>query len=247
MKKVTAAPLLLLFLFAISSWADVYTVGSSTPSFASGTYHTTGEIPNNLTAPFGSNNPCGIDSNSGPNCDATWTFTYTPYTTVTSASITLGILGLDSATTGHQVALFSMTNGAGEDFTATFENVAEPVSDGGAGTEVSGRSTCPNPGNPGHTLNGCAEYNIYTFDFTSPAALTTLEGGAATFHLELNGSGYSLFGTHQTTDNGATLDFSSLNIQGSRGTPPPPMPEPTTLILLGTGLSGLSVVRRFRK
>src|SRR5882724_11696324 len=68
--------------------------GTPGGTFANGTFTTIGTIPNS-TGVFGANHPCGADSNTGANCSASWSFSYSSFSSVTSASVTLGLLGLD--------------------------------------------------------------------------------------------------------------------------------------------------------
>ena len=220
-----------------SAWGDSFRLGNpqlvasgtGAPggTFANGTFTTSGTIPTS-TAPFGSNNPCGADNNNASpgNCNTSWTFNYAAYTSVTSASITLGLLGLDSANTGNQVALFKLTNGGGFDFTAAFNLQSE-------NTNISGRANCVVNG---VSLTKCPEYNIYQIDITDPNALAALESGSATFHFTMAGPGTGAFGS--TTYNGAILDFSELDITGTSA----PAPEPSSITLLapGVGIAGLA-------
>lgn len=219
-------------------WADSFRLGNPqlVPSgigapggtFANGTFTSAGSIPTS-TAPFGGNNHCGGDSNlaSVGNCNTSWTFNYSAYTSVTSASITLGLIGLDSANAGNQVASFMLTNGGGFDFTAAFNLQSE-------NTNISGRASCVVNGN---TVNNCPEYNIYQIAITDSNALAALESGSATFDFTMAGPGTGAFGS-TTTYNGATLDFSELDITGTAA--PTPEPSSITLLVSGAGFAGLA-------
>jgi len=170
-------------------------------------------------APF--NTFCGSDISS--NCSATWTFNYTipAGDTITGATLTLGILDIDSAATGNQIASFTLDGT--DDLTALLNAVSEGIN-GGLGS--------PN-----------SYYDVLTI--TIPGAdFTDLGSGAATFALTLAGPGLGTLGN--TTYNGAGLDFSTLDITatppssgGGGGTP---MPEPATWALLGLGLLALVAV-----
>ena len=165
----------LFFLFSLSAlsicsvslaWADSFRLGNpqlvasgtgaAGGTFANGTFTTSGTIPTS-TAPFGSNNPCGADNNNASpgNCNTSWTFKYSAYTSVTSASVTLGLLGLDSVSAGNPVQAFTLTNGGGFDFTAAFNSLTQSNPSGRGNCVVSGKS-----------LTNCLEYNIYEIDIT---------------------------------------------------------------------------------
>lgn len=232
--------LTLLFVFPLQQgWADSFRLGNpelvasgtGAPggTFANGTFTTSGTIPTS-TAPFGSNNPCGADTNNASpgNCNTSWTFNYSAYTSVTSASITLGLLGLDSANPGNQVASFMLTNGGGFDFTAAFNLQSE-------NSNVSGRGNCVVNG---VSLTNCPEYNIYQINITDPNALGALVGGTATFHFTMAGPGTGPFGL--TTYNGAILDFSELDITGTTA----PVPEPSSIVLLASAAGCAGFARR---
>ena len=236
---------LVVGLFCLQTvWADSFRLGNPqlVPSgeigvpggtFANGTFTTSGTIPTS-TAPFGRNNPCGADSNNASpgNCNTSWTFTDGAYTSVTSASITLGLLGLDSANPGNQVASFKLVNGGGFDFTAAFNALSE-------GTNVSGRGNCVVNN---VSLTNCPEYNIYQINIIDAGALAALAGGSAKFSFTMAGPGTGPFGL--TTFNGATLDFSELDITGTQGTPS--VPEPSSLALLASGMGCMAGMARRR-
>lgn len=161
------------------------------------------------TAPF--NAFCGSDTAS--NCATSWNFTYTipAGDTITGATLTLGILDIDSKATGNQVATFTL-NGT-DDLTGLLDTVSEAASS-------------PN-----------SFYNVLSI--TIPGLdLTDLSGGSATFALTLTGPGLGVLGT--TPFNGAGLDFSTLDITATPGsTTPPPVPEPATWVFLLTGIAAI--------
>ena len=142
-------------------------------------------------APF--NMFCGSDT-TGPNCSATWTFHYAvPSFTIYGASLTLGILDIDSAAPGNQVASFTL-NGS-YDLTSVLNTASEGLNGGTGAPEK--------------------QYDVLTI--TIPASdFAALAGGSATFALTLQGPGLAtptmLNPTGRTPFNGAGLDFSTLNI-----------------------------------
>jgi hypothetical protein len=143
-------------------------------------------------APF--NMFCGSDT-TGPNCSATWTFNYAvPSFTIYGASLTLGILDIDSAAPGNQVASFTL-NGS-YDLTSVLNAASEGLN-GGTGAPDK-------------------QYDVLTI--TIPASdFAALAGGSATFALTLQGQGLAvpttLNPTGLTRFNGAGLDFSTLDIE----------------------------------
>jgi PEP-CTERM motif len=216
MKKIQFVALLglaTLLLCVRPAMADAISSDIGTQHFTSGNSVTTGAF---LTAVAGQPAPfnafCGSDITS--NCSTSWTFNYTVPVgdTITGATLTLGILDIDSAAAGSQIASFSLNGG---DSLTTFLSAAAEGLNGGAGA--------PN-----------SQYDVLTI--TIPAAfLVDLSGGTATFALALQGPGLGILGP--TTFNGAGLDFSDLNITATPGTT---VPEPATLMLLGFGLLALT-------
>ena len=237
MKGCTRVAILLALILSLPAWADIITDGNATPSFTNGTFHVSATTPSS-TAPFGGNHPCGADSLSvtNSNCNATWTFGFSTFTTVTSATLTLGLSGLDSSQPGVQEAAYTIN---GFSLLSDLTSLAEPVVDGGTGANVSGRASCTSNG---VLVANCPEYNIYTITITDAGALASLEGGSATVNLQLQGFGWILLGggtLHESTWNGATLDFSTLDVEGTQGTTNP-VPEPSTTVLLLTGVAGFA-------
>jgi hypothetical protein len=172
------------------------------------------------SAPF-DGNYIGADVTANDNFAATWTFTYAKITdTLTSGTFTLGILDDDAATSGNQVASFTL---GGVNLTAelntTFENA---VSNG------------TNVGKTGH-------YDIYTLSLSSSVLAALKNTSSAQVQLSLQNGGGAL---GSTPSNGAALDFSTLNL--STQTLTTPVPVPGALWLFLTGVSALISVNKKR-
>src|SRR5204862_7204929 len=88
-----------------------------------------------------------------------------------------------------------------------------------------------------------AEYDVFTFSLASFGALS---GGSATVHLSFAGPGGGLFGS--TPFNSGAILFSTLNLTTQANTPPPnnPVPEPTSVLLVLTGV-GMGLRSRVRQ
>jgi PEP-CTERM motif len=166
-------------------------------------------------APF--NAFCGSDTGAAgsTNCDASWTFNYAIPVgeTVTGGSVKFGINDIDSAALGNQVALFRLNGG---DILTASLNVLSEALNGGTGS-----------------IN--REYDEFTLSLTA-ASLVQLNLATATFHLSLLNPGLGVLPGGTPSNSGALL-FSTLTLQ-SDSIPGggPTVPEPTTLLLLASGL-----------
>jgi len=169
-------------------------------------------------APF--NEFCG--SVSASNCSATWTFDYTIPVgdTITGATLTLGILDIESTASGSPVGSFTLDGT--DDLTSLLNTAADATNS---------------------VLN---EYNVLEINIPG-ADFTDLSNGMATFALTLSGPGLGTLGT--TPFHPAGLDFSSLDITATPGstTPPPPVPEPPASILLALGIATLATKAALNK
>jgi hypothetical protein len=168
-------------------------------------------------APF--NAFCGAITTT--DCSTSWTFDYTipAGDTITGATLTIGLLDLDSAATSDRVADLTINGDDDTDLTALLNAAANGL-DGGAGSARN-------------------EYDV--LEITIPGAdLTDLSGGSATIALTLQGPGLGVLGT--TAHDAVGLDFSSLDITataGSSGGGTTPTPEAPTWAMLFAGIAVL--------
>jgi hypothetical protein len=140
--------------------------------------------------------------------------------TVTGGSVKFGINDIDSAALGNQVALFQLNGG--DNLTAPLNVLSEAVNS-------------PN-----------RQYDEFTLSLT-PLSLTQLNLATATFHLTLQAPGLGVLPGGTASNSGALL-FSTLTLQSepiSGGGPT--VPEPTTLLLLASGLVAALRSRMQRK
>jgi len=195
------------------------TLGNSSPGFNDGD---TPSLVAILAAQSGQPAPfnAGIGNEVlGPSFSALWTFSYSAIVDpITQAWITIGIVDHDSSSPGSQVALFS-----GDAVVLTTELDTLLEASGGANNM----------------------YNVYKL--TLPGSIfTNLADGSAAFTLTLQGPVLTppLLGGDPVEEphNAATLIYSTLEI--STDPIPGDIPEPSTLTLLGLGVTLGILMRR---
>jgi hypothetical protein len=234
MKKIWFYALTPLATFAFPSLAlassIVVSVGNTAPTdpfnggapLVSGNAYGSAVISSNFVAPFFTSF-CGSEGGVNPsNCDQSWTFNYVVPVgeTITAASLTVGLWDLDSNQAGNQVALYQINGG---DVLTSSLNTAAEALHGGTGA-----------------VN--AEYDVFTFSLANFGVLT---GGSATVHLTFAGPGGGILGPLDT--NAGAILFSTLNLTTQSSTPPPTVPEPSSLLLLATGVGGMGLGSRIRQ
>ena len=232
MNKSVAIGITLLCVCTLPQLALANTItanlGNTGTSLVSGTTYTGSTVLAQQTgaAPF--NASCGSDTGASgsTNCSTNWTFTYASLAgdTINSATISFGIYDIDSGAAGNQVANFNLTSG--DSFTAALNALAEALNSN-AGSKNS-------------------EYDVFTLTIPS-TSFATLLTGSAQFNLALQAPGQGVLGT--SPSNGGSLIFSSLSIDYTPGTPPPTVPEPSSLMLLLGGITsiGYSLRGRFQR
>lgn len=195
-----------------------HTLGSAAPSFSDG--QTGIAVATYNAAVAGNAAPFNgfIGADGGPNFSAAWAYSYAAIgDPILSATLTLGVYDHDSSASGDQVSAFSL---GGIDLTALLNTAFE----GAGGTH--------------------GEYNIYTINLPG-TTFAALAGGTPGLSLALQAPGLGVLGN--TNFNGAGLDFSRLSITTDDGTNQGVIPEPSTWMLLGTGVAALVFGRRLRR
>ena len=188
MKIKPSVPVLLLFIFALAfcpraSQSALISLTLGKQHFVDGqkpvgpgTFDT---AASGEPAPF--NAFIGSDP-TGPNFSATWTYNYSPLSSLNAASLTLGIVDGDSKAPHDTVALFTLD---GIDLASSLNTVFK--AHGGS----------------------LGEYDVYTLSLPT-SVFPALESGDATFTLDLQGPGLGVLGP--TPFLGAGLDFSTLRM-----------------------------------
>src|SRR5215470_9846479 len=223
MKKMwlyVLAPVAMLALPSVALASSiVVSVGNTAPTnpfdggapLVSGNTYGSAVISSNFVAPFFTDF-CGSET-SPPlsNCDKSWTFNYVipAGESITAASLSVGLWDIDSTQAGNQFSLYQVNGG--DVLTGSINTAAEALHGGTGAVNI--------------------EYDVFTFSLANFGALS---GGSATVHITFSGPGGGLFGP--TDFNGGAILFSTLNITTQGSTPPPIVPEPTTLLLMATGL-----------
>lgn len=218
-----AAVLACVLCLATPMMADDIPTSIGTQHFTSGSSTTSAAYLSAVSgqpAPF--NGFCGVITTT--DCSTSWTFDYTipAGDTVTGATLSIGLLDLDSSATTDRVASLTLNDDDVTGLTALLNTAANGL-DGGAGSVRN-------------------EYDV--LEITIPAAdLTDLTGGSATFALVLQGPGLGALGT--TPHDAVGLDFSTLDITATPGSSGggTPTPEAPTWAMMFAGIVALGLTK----
>lgn len=161
------------------------------------------------------------------NVDLVHNFTYPSFTNTAGSNS----LDMEGAVGASGVIFQSFATTPGDTYTLSFEYANNPMpgptSSGTMNVLVTGTGTVLNQ-NVTHTgsLFTNMNYNLFSQNFVADSTTTKLQFEALTH------SGF-----------GIALDAVSVNLAG---TPPPTVPEPSSVVLLGSGLLGLAAWLRRR-
>lgn len=211
-----------VFLCGLAMKADtIVNDGLTNPPWAAGATVTNGSTYTTAVA----GQPAPFDaffgnSNGSSVFNETWSFSYTPPSTIAGATISLGLVYAPASTDTSPAVSFTLDGTI--DLTSLLNAEMNAV----------------------HAPGFDDLYEVETV--TIPAVdLGVLGTSPATFALELQGPGQGKFAT--TTGMQAAIVNSTLDLQTKAVTPPPPStPEPATFVLFGLGLAmvGLAAARR---
>ncbi|WDD97301.1 PEP-CTERM domain protein [Thalassomonas actiniarum] len=194
------------------------TLGNDSPGFADGSTPTV--FPEITGAQSGQDAPFdqgyGADGLFGGSFDQNWTFAYAAIaTTITNATLTIGIADHDSSASGSQVGDFSLDGTGNALLSADLDTLFEAA---GGATD--------------------GQYKVYTLSLDS-SLFGELADGSATAALRLSGPGLvpDIFsgGFAETANNGAFLIYSTLTITFD-DPPTGDVPEPGAFALLALSL-----------
>lgn len=221
MKRFSPAASALVVILALAGaqllQADtIVSLGDTTSGFTSGETLLSAQFTQSGPAPFNEVDGANVTANDSFN--ESWTFNYTPPSTITVATLTIGIWDSPASTNTDQVKSFTLDGSA--DLTAVLNAEINAVG--------SGRN----------------KYEIDTITIPS-TDLALLASGSATFSLALQGPGFAIVGSDPSL--AAGLEFSTLDLMTGSVTPPPTTtPEPASTILLLTGLAAVGLISKRR-